>query len=193
MVLTNDRDSIRPPHVSRTVVNVTVPPVTSSAESNHPDGDGDGGRCPRERRNRTRTGQTVAAWRCWTDNLPQRYRDLLLIEPGETKSGATVGLTAQTHHPRHRLPDSEEYATGSLRYGSAPVQLCDGTPIIATSPARFGQILYYGYIESDSSFKYNYQYPVFWKRAVYDLAGRPPLPALNHETGETDRDSPRDG
>ncbi|EMA30624.1 vWA domain-containing protein [Haloarcula japonica] len=122
------------------------------------------------------------------DNLPQRYRDLLLIEPGETKGGATVGQTAQTQLTRgidFQPPD--EYVSGSLRSGSAQVQLGDGTPLIATEDRDGGRIMYYGYIEDRSSFKFNYQYPVFWKRAVYYLADREPLPALNHETGETVR------
>ncbi|QCP90918.1 vWA domain-containing protein [Haloarcula marismortui] len=122
------------------------------------------------------------------DNLPQRYRDLLLIEPGETKAGATVGQTAQTQLTRGiDFQPPEEYVSGSLRSGSAQVQLSDGTPLIATEDRNGGRLMYYGYIEDRSSFKFNYQYPVFWKRAVYYLADREPLPALNHETGETVR------
>jgi len=122
------------------------------------------------------------------DNLPQRYRDLLLIDPGETRTGATVGQTAQTQLTRgidFQPPD--EYVSGSLRSGSAQVQLSDGTPLIATEDRNGGRIMYYGYIEDRSSFKFNYQYPVFWKRAVYYLADREQLSALNHETGETVR------
>jgi hypothetical protein len=122
------------------------------------------------------------------DELPQRYQDLLLIEPGEIRTGATVGQTAQTQLTRgidFQPPD--EYVSGSLRSGSAQVQLGDGTPLIATEERNGGRIMYYGYIEDRSSFKFNYQYPVFWKRAVYYLADRAQLPALNHETGETVR------
>ena len=122
------------------------------------------------------------------DDLPQRYRDLLLLEPGEIQTGATVGQTAQTQLTRgidFQPPD--EYIAGSLRSGSAQVQLGDGTPLIATEERSGGRVMYYGYIEDRSSFKFNYQYPVFWKRAVYYLADREPLPALNHETGETVR------
>ncbi|MDS0222978.1 VWA domain-containing protein [Haloarcula sp. S1AR25-5A] len=122
------------------------------------------------------------------DELPQRYQNLLLIEPGEIRTGATVGQTQQTQLTRgidFQPPD--EYVSGSLRSGSAQVQLGDGTPLIATEERNGGRIMYYGYIEDRSSFKFNYQYPVFWKRAVYYLADREQLPALNHETGETVR------
>ena len=122
------------------------------------------------------------------DDLPQRYRDLLLVDPGETRTGATVGQTAQTQLTRGiDFQPPEEYVAGSLRSGSVQVGLSDGTPLIATDDRSGGRVMYYGYIEDRSSFKFNYQYPVFWKRAVYYLADREPLPALNHETGETVR------
>ncbi|WP_336339374.1 DUF7408 domain-containing protein [Haloarcula brevis] len=122
------------------------------------------------------------------DGLPQRYGDLLLVEPGEIRTGATVGLTEQTQLTRgidFQPPD--EYVSGSLRSGSAQVQLGDGTPLIATEERNGGRVMYYGYIEERSSFKFNYQYPVFWKRAVYYLADRDQLPDLNYATGETVR------
>jgi hypothetical protein len=122
------------------------------------------------------------------DELPQRYGDLLLVEPGEIRTGATVGQTAQTQLTRGiDFQPPNEYVSGSLRSGSAQVQLGDGTPLIATEERNDGRVMYYGYIEDRSSFKFNYQYPVFWKRAVYYLADREQLPALNHETGETVR------
>ncbi len=38
-------------------------------------------------------------------------------------------------------------------------------------------------MEDSSAFKYNYQYPVFWKRSVFYLAGRSTLSELNRATG----------
>jgi len=54
---------------------------------------------------------------------------------------------------------------------------------VATDSRDGGRVLYYGYLESASSFKYDYEYPIFWKRAVYGLAGRESLAELNRETG----------
>ncbi|MFB6223092.1 MAG: BatA domain-containing protein [Haloarcula sp.] len=119
------------------------------------------------------------------NDLPERYNDLLLIEPGKTKTSAT-GIRAEqtrlTSGIDFQPPD--EYIAGSLRSGSAHVRLNDGTPLIATAERNGGRVLYYGYIEGQSTFKFNYQYPVFWKRAVYYLADRDPLPSLNHATGQ---------
>jgi hypothetical protein len=64
------------------------------------------------------------------------------------------------------------------------VTLSDGSPLIATARRGPGQLLYYGYIESASAFRFNYQYPVFWKRAMFRLSGREPLAELNRRTGE---------
>jgi len=122
------------------------------------------------------------------EGIPDRLRDLLLIEPGPTGSAPTVRRTAETDLTEgidFQAPG--EYVTGSLRSGETLVELRDGTPLLATDRRESGRLLYYGYIEQRSSFKYNYQYPVFWKRAVFHLAGREPLSALNHETGDTVR------
>ncbi|WP_123533923.1 vWA domain-containing protein [Halosimplex salinum] len=118
-------------------------------------------------------------------DLPDRLGDLLLVEPGELATAPTIRRTAETD-----LTDGidfqppDEYLTGTLRSGETLVELRDGTPLLATDRREGGRLMYYGYIEERSSFRYNYQYPVFWKRAVFHLAGREPLSALNHETGD---------
>ncbi|MFC7138395.1 BatA domain-containing protein [Halosimplex aquaticum] len=121
--------------------------------------------------------------------LPDRLSDLLLLDPdGGTGTSPTIRSTAETELTEgidFQPPD--EYLTGSLRSGEALVELRDGTPLLATDRRDAGRLLYYGYMEERSSFKYNYQYPVFWKRAVFHLAGREPLAALNHKTGDTVR------
>jgi hypothetical protein len=118
------------------------------------------------------------------DPMPTRYGDLLLVSPNGTATNPTLAQPAETELTRNvDFPPPELYVTGELRDGRTVVRTSDGTPLIATAQRGGGRILYYGYIEDSSSFKYNYQYPVFWKRAVYDLAGRPPLSELNAETG----------
>jgi hypothetical protein len=119
-------------------------------------------------------------------DLPQRYDDLLLIQPTGVDTSPTIRNTVANPITRgidFQPPD--EAIAGQLRAGRALVELRDGSPLIATASRESGRLLYYGYIEARSSFKFNYQYPVFWKRAVFHLADRQPLSALNHGTGET--------
>lgn len=120
------------------------------------------------------------------ESLPDQYGDLLLLEPEGLTQVATVRRTAETDLTRgisFQAPD--EYVAGTLRSGESLVELRDGTPLIATAQKGNGRVLYYGYIEDASSFKFNSQYPVFWKRAAFFLADREPLPTLNRETGDT--------
>jgi hypothetical protein len=120
--------------------------------------------------------------------FPSQYGDLLLIDPTGRDPSPTVRSTEETDITRGvDFQPPEEAVTGELQSGRALVELRDGSPLIATDERDSGRVLYYGYIEEQSSFKYNYQYPVFWKRAAFHLAGRQPLPALNHETGDTVR------
>jgi len=114
------------------------------------------------------------------------YGDLSLVEPTGTATAAIVSDTATTDLTRDiDFQPPSEYVTGTLRSGQSLVTLGDGSPLVATANRSGGRLLYYGYIEAQSSFKYNYQYPVFWRRAVFHLADRRPLAALNHETGST--------
>lgn len=116
--------------------------------------------------------------------MPDSYGDLLLLEPNGTGTNPTLQTPAEAELTRDiDFPPPEVYLTGSLREGRALVSTADGSPLIATAERGNGRILYYGYIEEESAFKYDYQYPVFWKRAIYELAGRPPLTELNAETG----------
>jgi hypothetical protein len=113
------------------------------------------------------------------------YRNLLLIEP--TGTGDAPSVTRPANDPITRgitFPPPGTYVRGSLTRGQALVATSDASPLIATATHERGRLLYYGYIENTSSFKYNYQYPVFWKRAVFSLAGRQSLPELNHATGD---------
>jgi hypothetical protein len=116
------------------------------------------------------------------------YGDLSIVDTGRVGTAPTVRQAGESELTRgidFQPPD--EYLTGAVREGQALVEFRDGSPLIATARRDGGRLLYYGYIEERSSFKFNYQYPVFWKRAVFFLADRGTLPELNHETGETVR------
>jgi len=113
------------------------------------------------------------------------YGDLLLVSPGGMGSNPTLTTPAPDELTRDiTFPPPERYVRGDLRTGTALVSTTDGTPIIATASRGSGQLLYYGYIESASTFKYDFEYPIFWKRSVYALADRQPLADLNRYTGE---------
>jgi hypothetical protein len=117
--------------------------------------------------------------------LPERYGDLLLIEPNGVGQSPAIRRTATTPLTRGiTFSPPEAYVRGELREGESLVDVGDGSPLVATAERGPGRILYYGYIEESSSFKFNFQYPVFWKRAVFYLAGREPLPELNRATGD---------
>ena len=112
------------------------------------------------------------------------YGDLLLIAPDGMGSNPTLATPAADELTRDiTFPPPERYVRGDLRSGRALVSTNDGTPIVATERRDDGQVLYYGYIESASSFKFDFEYPIFWKRSVYALADRQSLSELNRETG----------
>ncbi|MFB6304451.1 MAG: BatA domain-containing protein [Haloferacaceae archaeon] len=113
------------------------------------------------------------------------YGDLLLIEPERVGTAPTVGEVADDELTRDiDFPPPGEYVNGSLRRGRSLVATGEGAPLLAVDDRGAGRVLYYGYVDESSPFKFNYQYPVFWKRAAFYLAGREPLPELNRATNE---------
>ena len=115
---------------------------------------------------------------------PDRLGDLLLLAPSGVASNPSVGRVTTGELTRGiDFPPPERYLTGTLRAGTPLVRTGDGTPLVATQQRGAGRVLYYGTVVGDDPFRFNYQYPVFWKRATFYLAGRDPLPTLNRETG----------
>jgi hypothetical protein len=82
-----------------------------------------------------------------------------------------------------RFPPPDSYLTAELKPGASAVLLADDSPLVARGTLGDGRVIYYGYIEDRSQFKFNYQYPVFVKRLVYEAAGREPLAATNLRSG----------
>ncbi|MFB6091830.1 MAG: BatA and WFA domain-containing protein [Haloquadratum sp.] len=119
------------------------------------------------------------------ESLPaDAYGDLLLLSPAGLGTNPTLATPAADELTRDiSFPPPERYVRGDLRAGRALVSTTDGTPIVATDRRGGGRVLYYGYIESASTFKYDFEYPIFWKRSVYALAGRESLAELNRQTG----------
>ncbi len=112
------------------------------------------------------------------------YGDLLLIDPqGTGTSPAVTGVANDDLVAGVGFPPPSEYVAGDLRSGRTLVSMSNQTPLIAVEERGAGRILYYGYIEESSPFKFDVQYPVFWKRAALYLAGRRPLAESNRQTG----------
>jgi hypothetical protein len=112
------------------------------------------------------------------------YGDLLLL-----RATREVGTTASATAGEDPLVagidfTAGEYVRGELKSGRALVTATDGTPLVAVADGGGGRLLYYGYLERSSSFRFNYLYPVFWKRATLSLAGRASLEDLNYRTGD---------
>ncbi|WP_336022539.1 BatA and WFA domain-containing protein [Halobellus salinisoli] len=120
------------------------------------------------------------------ESMPvEAYGDLLLLSPDGMGSNPSLATPATDELTRDiTFPPPERYVRGDLKSGTALVSTTDGTPIIATASRGGGQLLYYGYVESASAFKYDFEYPIFWKRSVYALANREALADLNRETGD---------
>ncbi|WP_248896528.1 DUF7408 domain-containing protein [Haloplanus halobius] len=118
------------------------------------------------------------------ENPPDTYGDLLLVSPTGVGTTPSIGqVTADELTRGIDFPPPDAYLEGSLRDGTALVRTADGTPLVATATRGPGRLLYYGSVVDQDPFRFNYQYPVFWKRAVFHLAGRESLSALNRETG----------
>jgi len=116
------------------------------------------------------------------ENPPPVYGDLLLVDPGSVRPTPTLRVAEDPVVSGIGFTPPEEYLAGSLRSGRALVSTAGGTPIVAVDRRGAGRVMYYGYLDG-TSFRFNYQYPVFWKRSMFYLAGRESLSALNRETG----------
>jgi hypothetical protein len=193
LLLTNDRESDRFLSTALSVIDpveVTVdePPTTVDRRYDvivygNVDGDellrsnADAGR-----RTLARGGGVVVVGQ---RSPPERLDDLLLIAPQSVQSSPTIAGTADDPITRGiAFTPPEAHLAGPLRQGEPLVRLSDGSPLIATDQRGPGRLMYYGYLANGSSFEFDYQYPVFWKRATFSLAGREPTASLNLATGD---------
>jgi hypothetical protein len=111
------------------------------------------------------------------------YGELLPVEPDGTGSNPSLRTTDDPLTRGIQFPPPEVYVEAEAKEGTESVVTADGSPFVARAPLGEGRVVYYGYLQSDSAFHFHYQYPVFWKRAVYDAAGRETLAETNYPTG----------
>ncbi|MDY7081856.1 MAG: hypothetical protein SXQ77_05475, partial [Halobacteria archaeon] len=122
--------------------------------------------------------------------LPQMesmYGNMLLVDAKDRlKVGDSASVVSQDNMIRGiEFSPPKEYVVAELRAGRALVNTSDNSPLLAVGQVGGGRALYYGFMEESSNFKYNYLYPVFWKRAAYYLVGRERLSSINMQTGDT--------
>jgi len=111
------------------------------------------------------------------------YGRLLPVEPGGTASDPSLRVDDDRLTRGIQFPPPEVYLEAEPKENAEVVVTADGSPFLARAPLGDGRTLYYGYLQDDSAFHFHYQYPVFWKRAVYEAAGRETLEATNYPTG----------
>lgn len=114
------------------------------------------------------------------------YGDLLLVEPGTVRN--TSDVTGVTDHPITRgfeFPTPNRHLSATASANSSRATVDDGSPLLASARQDGGRVLYYGYLPSQTAFRYSYRYPVFWKRAAQWLSDRPSQSELNYRTGTT--------
>ncbi len=113
------------------------------------------------------------------------YGDLLLVDPaslGQSTDVQPTGSHALTEDID--LVSADRYVRGTLRRGEVLATTDGGAPMLATAETDGGRILYYGYLDAQSSFRFSYQYPVFWQDAILYAAGQERLEERLHQTGD---------
>jgi hypothetical protein len=112
--------------------------------------------------------------------------ELLLAEPGPARNASAARVVAEDRLVEGiSFPTPARQVGGQLRRGRALVNTSEGVPLVARASVGGGQVLQYGYPPGDATFGFAARYPVFWKRAVLELSGRPRLSELNRATGGT--------
>jgi hypothetical protein len=114
------------------------------------------------------------------------YGDLLNVDAGEVVAGDGVDVVSDDGLVRNvDFPAPQEYVEAELTEGRALVESGSGDPLIATTDTGNGRVLYYGFMRDASEFHNSYQYPIFWRDALYHVSSRERLSSMNRDTGDT--------
>lgn len=120
------------------------------------------------------------------EDFESLYNELLIVDVGGVETGGTATSVSEDEIVQGiDFSPPQQYLQADLTNGRPLVNTSEDTPIIAVGRAGNGAAMYYGYIEEASEFKYNYLYPVFWKRSLYYLTGRERLSSMNMQTGDS--------
>ena len=114
------------------------------------------------------------------------YGDLLNVDAGDVVAGDGVDVVSDDELVRNvDFTPPEEYVEAELVEGRALVESGSGDPLIATTDTGNGRVLYYGFMRDATEFHNSYQYPVFWRDALYHVSSRERLSSMNRQTGDT--------
>lgn len=113
------------------------------------------------------------------------YGDLINVEAGDVVAGDGVDVVSDDELVRNiDFTPPEEYVEAELVDGRVLVESGSGDPLVATTDTGNGRVLYYGFMREASQFHNSYQYPVFWRDALYHVSSRERLSSMNRQTGD---------
>jgi len=118
-------------------------------------------------------------------SIQESYGNLLPVEVGELKAGEGINIVSDERFVRNvEYPAPREYLGAQLTNGRTLVESSSGEPILATADVGNGRSLYYGFMRGATEFHNSYQYPVFWRDALYHVTSRERLSSMNRQTGD---------
>ena len=113
------------------------------------------------------------------------YGDLLPVDVGEVAAGEGANVVSDERFVRNvDFPAPREYLRAELTDGRSLVESGSGEPLLATTDVGNGRALYYGFMRGETEFHNSYQYPIFWRDALYHVTSRERLSSMNRQTGE---------
>jgi hypothetical protein len=113
------------------------------------------------------------------------YNDLF---PYTFKSKEIEGLVEKTGTALS-LTDNVDFGTVGTYFVLTPkddvlsIATVSQSPIIAFKPLDKGIVMWYGIFDESADFAKDPYYPIFWKRTIDFLAGKPDIRDLNYKTG----------
>jgi hypothetical protein len=114
--------------------------------------------------------------------------DVLPIELGdvvETTADVTVENVMTSVTDSVTIPYVEKYFTAIPKeYATVFATVGESTPLLAMGSYGEGTVIYYGIFDSNSTFKYDISYPMFWLQITDYLIGKDTINTLNYAIGE---------
>lgn len=83
------------------------------------------------------------------------------------------------------IPSIEKYLQVTPKKSATVVASTnEGVPLLVVGGYGKGTVVYYGLFETNSTFKYDVTYPIFWQQLVDYLIGKDTIDTLNYKMGE---------
>ncbi|MDZ7687499.1 MAG: BatA domain-containing protein [Halobacteriales archaeon] len=118
-------------------------------------------------------------------SIEDSYDDLLPVDVGEVAPGEGVNVVSDERFVRNvEFPAPRQYLGAELTDGRSLVESGSGDPLLATADVGNGRALYYGFMRGETEFHNSYQFPIFWRDALYHVTSRERLSSMNRQTGD---------